>query len=64
MRVQNTLTGKAPNFRKIIKHRFSGGTNDSEVWLCEIVGGGHSWARDDMDTNEELWEFFSKFIKP
>jgi polyhydroxybutyrate depolymerase len=60
----DTLTGKAPNCRKIIKHRFSGGINDSEVWLYEIVGGGHSWGRDDLDTNEELWKFFSRFIKP
>lgn len=60
----DTLTGKAPNCRKIIKHRFTGGINDSEVWLYEIVGGGHSWAWDDMDTDEELWKFFSRFIKP
>lgn len=60
----DTITGKAPNNRKIIKHRFSGGTNGSEVWLYEIVGGGHTWGRDDMDTNEEIWKFFSRFIKP
>ena len=60
----DTLTGKAPNFRKIIKHRFTGGTDGSEVWLCEIVGGGHSWGWDDIDTDEEIWKFFSRFIKP
>ena len=48
----DTLTGKAPNFRKIIKHRFTGGTDGSEVWLCEIVGGGHSWVWDDIYTDE------------
>lgn len=60
----DTLTGKAPNCREIIKHRFSGGTGGSEVWLYEVVGGTHTWARDDIDTEEELWKFFSKFIKP
>jgi polyhydroxybutyrate depolymerase len=60
----DTLTGKAPNYRKIYRHRFTGGIDDSEVWLYEIVGGGHTWGWDDMDTDEELWKFFSKFIKP
>ncbi len=60
----DTMTGKAPNHRTIIKHRFTGGINDSEVWLYEIVGGGHSWAWEDIDTGDELWKFFSRFIKP
>lgn len=60
----DTLTGKAPNNRMIIQHRFIGGINNSEVWLYEIVGGGHSWAWEDMDTGEELWKFFSRFIQP
>lgn len=59
----DTVTGKAPNNRTIVKHRFSGGTNDSEVWLYEMIGGGHSWFWDDLDTGDELWKFFSKFLK-
>lgn len=59
----DTLTGKAPNHRKIIRHRFSGGINDSEVWLYEIVGGRHTWGLEDMDTHEALWKFFCRFIK-
>ncbi len=59
----DTLIGKAPDCRPIIRHRFSGGTDGSEVWLYEIVGGGHSWGDKDLDTDEALWTFFSKFVK-
>lgn len=59
----DTVTGKAPNNRKIITHRFTEGIDDSEVWLYEIVDGGHTWGLDDMDTYEVIWEFFSRFIK-
>jgi polyhydroxybutyrate depolymerase len=58
----DTIIGKAPNHRKIVKHRFSGGLNNSEVWLYEVIGGGHSWFWDDMETGDELWKFFSKAI--
>ena len=58
----DTIIGKAPNHRKIVKHRFSGGLNNSEVWLYEVIGGGHSWFWDDMETGDELWNFFSKAI--
>lgn len=51
------------NGRKVIAHRFTGGTGGSEVWLYEIVGGKHSWGEQDIDTGEELWKFFSKFVK-
>jgi polyhydroxybutyrate depolymerase len=60
----DTLAGKAPNCREIIAHRFSGGTGGSEVWLYEIVGGGHSWGAKDIDTGEEVWKFFTRFLKP
>lgn len=59
----DTIIGKAPNRRQIVKHRFSGGLNESEVWLYEVIGGGHSWFWEDMDTGEELWSFFSRFMK-
>ncbi len=59
----DTVVGKAPNHRQIVRHRFSGGLNGSEVWLHEVVGAGHSWFWEDMDTGEELWSFFSRFVK-
>jgi Poly(3-hydroxybutyrate) depolymerase len=60
----DTIPGRTPeNGRKVIAHRFTGGTGGSEVWLYEIVGGKHSWGEQDIDTGEELWKFFSKFVK-
>lgn len=47
----------------VVAHRFVGGTGGNEVWLYEIVGGGHSWAEKDLDTAEEIWRFFSRFVK-
>ena len=41
----------------------SGGAGGSEVWLYEIVGGKHAWGEQDIDTGEELWKFFSRFVK-
>ena len=57
------LPAKAPGGRTVIAHRFTGGTGGSEVWLYEIVGGKHSWGEQDIDTGEELWKFFSRFVK-
>ena len=60
----DTIPGRTPeNGRKVIARRFTGGTAGSEVWLYEIVGGKHAWGDQDIDTNEELWKFFSKFVK-
>lgn len=47
----------------IIKHRYSGSTTGCEVWLYEVVGGVHSWFTSDMDTGEEIWQFFARYIK-
>lgn len=44
-------------------HRFTGGTDGCEVWLCEIEGGPHSWSADYIDTNELLWSFFSRYVE-
>ena len=47
----------------MVAHRFVGGTGGNEVWLYEVVDGGHSWAEKDMDTSEEIWRFFGRFVK-
>ena len=47
----------------IIKHRYSGSTTGCEVWLYEVAGGVHSWFTSDMDTGEEIWQFFARYIK-
>ena len=46
----------------IVKHRYSGGPTGCEVWLYEVVGGVHSWHTDDLDTGEEVWQFFSRYV--
>jgi len=47
----------------IIKHCYSSPTTHCAVWLYEVVGGVHSWHTDDIDTGEEIWQFFSRYTK-
>ena len=47
---------------RVIAHKYIGGTEGKEVWLYEIVDGGHSWADRDLDVGEHIWRFFSKYI--
>ena len=49
--------------RTIIKHKFTGGPTGCEVWLYEVTGGSHSWFEDDINTGEEIWSFFSKYLE-
>lgn len=48
---------------RVIAHRYINGTGGNQVWFYEVVGGKHSWASDDMDTADEIWKFFSLYIK-
>ena len=49
----------------VINHRYSGCIDNAEVWLYEVVGGGHDWpgSNGNMDINasEEIWNFFSQY---
>ena len=54
---------KGKDGHEVIKHRFTGSPSGSDVWLYEVVGAGHSWHTDDLDTGEEVWQFFSKYIE-
>jgi polyhydroxybutyrate depolymerase len=47
----------------IIKHRYTSPTTGCDVWLYEVVGGVHSWHNGDIDTGEEVWQFFSRYVK-
>ena len=38
-------------------------TNNFSTIVYEVVGGKHSWAERDLDTAEEIWKFFSLYIK-
>ena len=51
------------NGHYVITHKYINGANGNEVWLYEIINGEHSWANQDLNTSEELWKFFSKFLK-
>ncbi|WP_300736476.1 PHB depolymerase family esterase [uncultured Alistipes sp.] len=46
-----------------VAHRFTEGTDGCEVWLYEVLGGTHSWRRTGVDTCEELWGFFSRYVR-
>lgn len=48
---------------KVIAHKYMDGTDGNQVWLYEIVGGTHSWPNKDMDTADEIWKFFSLYLK-
>ena len=47
----------------IIKHRYRSSSTGRDVWLYEVVGGVHSWHTTDIDTGEEIWQFFSQYLK-
>ena len=63
-RCTHEQTEELPTVRnRVIAHRYVEGTNGNEVWLYEIVGGSHAWPDGDLDTAEEIWKFFSKYLK-
>ncbi len=63
-------TSELPLIRnKVILHRYMGGEpawEDGpaiEVRLYEVVGGKHTWALNDMDTCNEIWNFFKMYLR-
>lgn len=60
----DTIPGKDPsNGHYIVRHRYTGGTDGTEVWVDEVVNAPHSWHAKDMDTGEAVWAFFRHFLK-
>ena len=53
------------NNLKITKHRYFDCNDNAEVWLYEVVGGGHDWPGSygnmDINASEEIWSFFSQY---
>tara|TARA_Y100001968_G_scaffold255451_1_gene241599 strand:+ start:453 stop:1685 length:1233 start_codon:yes stop_codon:yes gene_type:complete len=49
----------------IINHRYFDCTDNAEVWLYEVVNGGHDWPGSygnmDINASEEIWNFFSQY---
>ena len=54
---------KTADAHKVIAHRYIDSRHGNDVWLYEIIGGGHTWGEKDLDIAEEIWKFFSKFTK-
>lgn len=54
---------------KVILHKYKGGEPAwkggpaIEVRLYEVVGGKHTWALNDMDTCQEIWDFFKIYLR-
>lgn len=66
----HTETSELPlRNNKVLLHRHLGGSPawkggpDIEVRLYEVIDGKHSWAHKDMDTCEEIWKFFSMYLR-
>ena len=59
-----SLPDVADDGRSVIAHRWSGAASGAEVWLYEVVGGGHEWpgsaAPRDIVAAEEIWSFFQR----
>jgi polyhydroxybutyrate depolymerase len=53
------LKGEHP----VVLHRYLGGDDGIEVRLYEVQGAKHSWHLADMDTCEEMWRFFRRYLR-
>lgn len=49
--------------RQVVLHRYLGSPSGAEVRLYEVRGGKHSWHLADLDTTEEIWQFFKQYLK-
>ncbi len=54
---------KSTDSHKVITHKYIDSKGGNDVWLYEIVGGGHTWGNKDLNTAEEIWKFFSNFTE-
>ncbi|MBE6303511.1 MAG: esterase [Bacteroidales bacterium] len=59
----DTLPLKSADAHVVVSHKYVGAKGAKDVWLYEIIGGGHTWGDKDIDTAEEIWKFFSLFVK-
>lgn len=63
--ISDTVRSISPaSDHRIIRHKYVNGTDGCEVWLYEIENGTHTWGQKDLNTAEEIWAFFSKFVRP
>ena len=59
----DTLALKNSDSNRVVAHKYIGAKGGKDVWLYEIISGKHTWGNKDIDTAEEIWKFFSKFVK-
>jgi polyhydroxybutyrate depolymerase len=57
----DTLPNLNNNFKYTISYKYSSNTSINEVWLYKHKNG-HSWNVDDINVQDEIWDFFSKYI--
>lgn len=51
---------KSADSHPVIAHRYADPQKGNDVWLYEIIGGGHTWGEKDLCIAEEIWKFFSR----
>lgn len=61
--LKDTLPMKRDDSNIVVTHKYIDAKAGKDVWLYEIIGGGHTWGNKDMNTAEEIWKFFTLFIK-
>ena len=57
----DTLPNLNNNLKFTISYKYSSNNSINEVWLYKHKNG-HSWNVDDINVQEEIWDFFSKYI--
>ena len=57
----DTLPNNNNNNKYTISYKYSSLNSDNEVWLYKHKDG-HSWDVDDISTQNEIWNFFTKYI--
>ncbi|PTL26585.1 esterase [Prevotella sp. oral taxon 820] len=51
------------NGHSVTIRRYTGGDDGCDVWFYEIEGARHSWHQADINTGEEIWKFFTKYLR-
>lgn len=47
----------------IIKYEFSNPRTHNDVWLYKVINAPHCWFEKYINTGEEVWRFFSRYIQ-
>ncbi len=57
----DTLPNLNNNNKYTISYKYNSLANNNEIWLYKHMDG-HSWSVDDINTQNEIWEFFTKYL--